>query len=68
MDLGFISGRRALGRQRVVVAFTALALAAEDNGRGQKEERGRHQQEEAEPGKDPHNLQGESGQNEPPSL
>ena len=29
-----------LGRQWVVVAFAALALAAEDNGSGQKEERG----------------------------
>lgn len=45
-----------LGRQRVVVAFAALALAAEHDGRGQQEERGRHQQEQPETGEDPHDL------------
>lgn len=34
-----------LGWQRVVIAFAALALAAEDDGSGQKEERGGNQQE-----------------------
>lgn len=45
-----------LSWQWVVVAFAALALAAEDDGSGQKEEGGGNQQEQAEPGKDPHNL------------
>lgn len=45
-----------LGRQRVVVAFAALALAAEHDGRGQQEERGRHQQEQPEAGENPHDL------------
>lgn len=45
-----------LGWQGVVVAFAALALAAEDDGSGQKEEGGGDQQEEAEASKDPHNL------------
>lgn len=39
------SGWRRLGGQRVVVAFTALALAAQDDGRGQEEEGGGDQQE-----------------------
>lgn len=47
-----------LGRQRVVVAFAAFALAAEDDGRGQQEEGRGDQQEQAEPGEDPHNLTG----------
>lgn len=47
----------SLGRQRVIVPFAALALAAEDNGRGQKEEGGGHQQEQAKASKDPHDLQ-----------
>ncbi|TNN80213.1 hypothetical protein EYF80_009538 [Liparis tanakae] len=46
-----------LGRQRVVVAFAALALAAEDDGSGQEEERGGDQQEQAKSSEDPHNLQ-----------
>lgn len=45
-----------LGWQRVVVTFAALALAAEHNGSGQQEERGGDQQEQAEAGKNPHNL------------
>lgn len=45
-----------LGWQWVVIAFAALALAAEDDGSGQKEEGGGHQQEQAEASKDPHNL------------
>lgn len=43
--------------QWVVIAFAALALAAEDNGSGQKEERGGDQQEQAKSSEDPHNLQ-----------
>lgn len=42
--------------QWVVIAFAALALAAEDNGSGQKEERGGDQQEQAKSSEDPHNL------------
>ena len=45
-----------LGWQRVVVAFAALALAAEHDGSGQEEERGGNQQEQAEASKNPHNL------------
>lgn len=52
-----------LGWQRVVVAFAALALAAEDDGSGQKEEGGGNQQEKAEASKDPHDLQGDSRTN-----
>lgn len=49
---------RGLGRERVVVAFAALALAAEDDGRGQEEERWGDEQEQAETGEDAHNLPG----------
>lgn len=45
-----------LGRQRVVVTFAALALAAEHNGSGQQEEGGGDQQEQAEAGENPHHL------------
>lgn len=45
-----------LGWQWVVVAFAALALAAEDDGSGQEEEGGGNQQEQAEASEDPHNL------------
>lgn len=45
-----------LGRQRVVVAFAALALAAQHDGSGQQEERGGHQEEQAEAGENPHHL------------
>lgn len=48
-----------LGWQWVVIAFAALALAAEDDGSGQKEERGSNQQEQTKASKDPHNLQGD---------
>ena len=48
-----------LGWQRVVIAFAALALTAQDDGSGQKEEGGGHQQEKAETSKNPNNLQGE---------
>lgn len=48
-----------LGWQWVVIAFAALALAAEDDGSCQKEEGGGDQQEQAEPSKNPYNLQGE---------
>lgn len=51
-----------LSWQWVVVAFAALALAAEHNGSGQKEERGGNQQEQAEASENPHNLQ-TSGKN-----
>lgn len=46
-----------LGWQWVVIAFAALALAAQDDGSGQEEEGGGNQQEKAESGKDPNNLQ-----------
>lgn len=49
--------RRLLGRQGVVVAFAALALAAQHDGCGQEEEGGGDQQQEAEAGKDPHHLE-----------
>lgn len=45
-----------LGWQRVVIAFAALALTAQDDGSGQKEEGGGHQQEKAETSKNPNNL------------
>lgn len=45
-----------LGRQRVVVSFAALALAAEDDGCGQEEKGGGDQEEQAEAGKDSHHL------------
>lgn len=50
-----------LSWQWVVVAFAALALAAEHNGSGQKEERGGNQQEQAEASKNPHNLHTDVG-------
>lgn len=53
--------RRPLGRQRVVVAFAALALAAQHDGRGQQEEGGGDQQEEAKAGENPHHLGTDSG-------
>lgn len=46
-----------LGWQWVVVAFAALAFAAEDDGSGQKEEGGGNQQEQTEASEDPHDLQ-----------
>lgn len=49
--------RRLLGRQRVVVAFAALALAAQHDGRGQQEEGGGDQQQETEAGENPHHLE-----------
>lgn len=49
--------RRLLGWQRVVVAFAALALAAQYDGRGQEEEGGGDQQQETEAGENPHHLQ-----------
>lgn len=52
-----------LGWQRVVIAFAALAFAAEDDGSGQKEEGGGNQQEQAKASKDPHNLQGQRNKN-----
>lgn len=45
-----------LGRQRVVVSFAALALAAEDDGCGKEEKGGGDQEEQAEAGKDSHHL------------
>lgn len=45
-----------LGRQRVVVAFAALALAAEHDGCGQQEEWGGDQQEQPKAGENPHDL------------
>lgn len=53
-----------LGRQWVVIAFAALALAAEDDGSGQEEEGGGNQKEQAEASKDPHNLQGDISKDE----
>lgn len=47
----------SLGRQRVVVAFAALALAAQHDGSGQEEERRGDQQEQAEASKNPHHLE-----------
>ena len=52
-----------LGWQWIVIAFAALALAAEDNGSGQKKEGGGNQQEQAKASKDPHNLQGDIRKN-----
>lgn len=49
---------RCLGRQRVVIAFAAFALAAEDYGSGQEEEGGGNEQEQAEAGEDAHDLRG----------
>ena len=49
---------RSLGGEGVVVTFAALALAAEDDGRGQEQEGGGDQQEQAEPCEDPDHLQG----------
>lgn len=48
--------RRGLGGQGVVVPFAALALTAEDKGRGQEEKGRGHQQEKAEASEDPHHL------------
>lgn len=45
-----------LGWQWVIIAFAALALAAEDDGSGQKEEGRGNQQEQAKASKDSHNL------------
>lgn len=45
-----------LGWQRVVIAFAALAFAAQDDGSGQEEEGGGNEQEQAEASKDPHDL------------
>lgn len=47
----------SLGRQRVVVAFAALALAAQHDGSGQEEEGRGDQQEQAEASKNPHHLE-----------
>ena len=48
-----------LGWQGVVVAFAALALAAEDDGSGQEKEGGGNEQEQAEASEDPDHLQGD---------
>lgn len=48
-----------LGWQRVVIAFAALALAAEDDGSGQEEEGGGNEQKQAEASEDPDHLQGD---------
>lgn len=55
--------RRLLGRQWVVVAFAALALAAQHNGRGQEEEGGGDQKQEAEAGENPHHLERDGAEN-----
>lgn len=47
----------SLGRQRVVVAFAALALAAQHDGSGQEEEWRGDQQEQAKASKNPHHLE-----------
>lgn len=54
-----------LGRQRVIIAFAALTLAAKDNGCGQEEEGRGDQQEQAEAGKDPNDLQGQRATSTP---
>ena len=51
------ASRHSLGGQRVVVTFTALALAAKNKGSGQEQERGGHQEQEPKSGKDAHDLQ-----------
>lgn len=51
------AARGLLGWQRVVVAFAALALAAQHDGRGQEQEGGGDQQQEPEAGEDPHHLE-----------
>lgn len=48
----------SLGGQRVVVTFTALALAAKHKRSGQEQERGGHQEQEPEASEDAHDLQG----------
>ncbi|KAG8013345.1 hypothetical protein GBF38_021660 [Nibea albiflora] len=54
---GETSKQRTAGWQWVVIAFAALAFAAEDDGGGQEEEGGGNQQEQAEASEDPHDLQ-----------
>lgn len=47
---------QVLGRQRVIVPFTALAFTAQHDGRGQQQERRGNQEQQAETCKDPHHL------------
>ena len=51
------AARLPLGGQGVVVAFTALALAAKYKRSGQEQERRGHQEQEPKSSKNAHNLQ-----------
>lgn len=50
------ASHHSLGGQRVVVTFTALALAAKYKRSGQEQERGGHQEQEPKSSKDAHDL------------
>lgn len=49
----------SLGGQRVIVTFTAFALAAKHKRSGQEQEGGGHQEQEPKSSEDAHDLQGD---------